>query len=239
LRLTDIRAAAGIAHAAGSKLAVDSTFATPIATRPIELGADYVVHSLTKYLCGHGDAIGGALLGPSADLAKIRQRMMVRVGGIISPFNAWLILRGITTLPARMRVHEENALKLAAFLESHPKVKRVLYPGLPSHPQYGLARQQMANTSGMISFQPVDGKAAARALADNLEIIHYAVSLGHQRSLIIYMDVAELLKTTYRLNPAQLEAFQAYAGDGLFRFSVGLEDPEDLMEDLDRALRSI
>lgn len=239
LRLTDIRRAAEITHAAGAKLAVDSTFATPIATRPIELGADFVIHSLTKYLCGHGDAIGGALLGRSEDLAKIRQRMLVRVGGIISPFNAWLILRGMTTLPARMRMHAENALQLARFLEGHPKVKKVLYPGLPSHPQHGLAHQQMANMSGMISFQPVDGKAAARALADNLQVIHYAVSLGHQRSLIIYLGTNDLLETTYRLNPAQLEAFRAYAGDGLFRFSVGLEDPQDLMEDLDQALRSI
>ena len=238
LRLTDIHRAAELAHAAGASLAVDSTFATPIATQPIELGADYVIHSLTKYLCGHGDAIGGALLGRQDELGKIRQRMAIRVGGILSPFNAWLIMRGIATLPLRMKAHEENAIKLASFLENHPKVKKVIYPGLPSHPQHGLARQQMQNFSGMISFQPVDGKAAARALADHLQVIHYAVSLGHQRSLIIYLETDALLETTFKLNPAQLEAYRSYAGDGIFRFSVGLEDPEDIIEDLDQALRA-
>ena len=239
LRLTDIRAAAEIAHAAGAKLVVDSTFATPVATRPIELGADYVIHSLTKYLCGHGDAIGGALLGPQAELGKVRQRMVIRVGGILSPFNAWLIIRGMATLELRMQAHQENAFRVAGFLEQHPKVKKVIYPGLLSHPQHGLAQQQMQNYSGMISFQPVDGKRAARALSDHLQVIHYAVSLGHQRSLIIYLETSALLETTYKLTPPQLEAFRSYAGDGIFRFSVGLEDPEDIIEDLDQALRSI
>ena len=188
LRLTDIAEVAGIAKRAGAQVAVDSTFATPLATKPLELGADYVVHSLTKYMGGHGDALGGVLLGRADDLAALRKRTAIRLGGSLSPFNAWLILRGLATLPARMRIHEENALAIARFLESHPAVKRVIYPGLPSHPQYALARRQMKNFSGMITFQVERGKGRlmAERFAGNLQIIHYAVSLGHHRSLLFY-----------------------------------------------------
>ncbi|HMQ55829.1 MAG TPA: PLP-dependent aspartate aminotransferase family protein, partial [Anaerolineae bacterium] len=152
LRLTDIAAVAGMAHAVGAKVAVDSTFATPVATRPIELGADFVIHSLTKYIGGHGDALGGALLGPKAELDALRQRINVRLGGVISPFNAWLILRGAATLPLRMKAHEAGAMQVARFLESHPQVKQVMYPGLSSHPQHRLAQRQMENFSGMLTF---------------------------------------------------------------------------------------
>lgn len=236
LRLTDIAAAAELAHTAGARLSVDSTFATPIATQPLRLGADYVVHSLTKYLCGHGDAMGGALVGPAAELEAMRRNVLVHVGGILSPFNAWLIMRGMATLPFRMQAHAHNALHVARFLEAHPKVTRVFYPGLPSHPQHALARQQMRNFSGMVTFQTADGPATARALAERLGIIHYAVSLGHHRSLVFYIPTAEMWQTSFTLDAHQQAAYRAYAGDGVFRLSVGLEDPDDLCRDLDQAL---
>jgi methionine-gamma-lyase len=239
LRLTDIAAVSKIAKSAGAKLAVDSTFASPIATQPLKLGADYVIHSLTKYLGGHGDAVGGALLGPAEGLWPLRQKVAIRTGGILSPFNAWLIMRGIATLPLRMRAHEEGALKIARFLEKHPKVTRVIYPGLPSHPQYKLAKRQMKNFSGMLTFQVKDGPRTAKAMGERLRIIHYAVSLGHHRSLIFYLSTEELLKTTFKLTPDQLASYRKYAGDGVFRLSVGIEDPEDLCYDLDRALAKV
>jgi len=236
LRLTDIAAAAQIAHAGGALVSVDSTFATPAATRPLELGADFVVHSLTKYLGGHGDALGGAIIGSEELVRGIRRKTALRMGGILSPFNAWLIMRGLATFPLRMRAHEESALMVAGWLEKHPRVLRVIYPGLPSHPQHDLARRQMRNFSGMVTFQLPGGRAAARVLAENLRVIHYAVSLGHHRSLIFYMDTDDLLETTFKLDDDQLTSWRAYAGDGVFRFSVGLEDPEDLIADLDNAL---
>jgi methionine-gamma-lyase len=236
IRLTDIAAAARIAHAAGARLIVDSTFATPLATRPLELGADYVVHSLTKYLGGHGDAIGGAVLGGAADLGELKKGVGIHLGGIISPFNAWLIMRGLATLPIRMRAHEEGALSVAKFLEGRRGVKRVIYPGLASHPQAELARRQMANFSGMLSFQFEDGESAARSLSDKLEVVHYAVSLGHHRSLVFYLSTADMLRTSFALSSAQEASYRAYAGEGIFRLSVGLEDAEDIIGDLDRAL---
>lgn len=236
VRLTDIAAVAAIAHDAGAPLAVDSTFATPIATRPIELGADYVIHSLTKYIGGHGDALGGALLGPADVLTKVRRHINVHFGGVLSPFNGWLIMRGAATLPLRMRAHEEGALQVAGFLEEHLKVKRVIYPGLPSHPQHQLARRQMKNFSGMLTFQVEDGQRAARLLAERLRIWHYAVSLGHHRSLIFYMSTDELLQSSFRLNEPQAAAYRDYAGQGIFRVSVGLEDAEDLCRDLEQGL---
>jgi len=239
LRLTDIEAVAKMSHDAGARLAVDSTFATPIATLPIKLGADYVIHSLTKYLGGHGDAVGGALLGPKLELAEARQKVLIRVGGIISPFNAWLIMRGAATLPIRMQAHEESALKVARFLEGHAKVKRVIYPGLASHPQHDLARQVMCNFSGMLTFQVDDGRKATRVLADRLQIMHYAVSLGHHRSLIFYLPTEDLLETSFKLNESQLRSYREYAGDGIFRVSVGIEDPDDLCDDLDQALKGL
>lgn len=237
LKLTDIAAVASIAHRVGAKLIVDSTFATPIATRPIELGADFVVHSLTKYIGGHGDAIGGAVLGRLEDLAQLKKDASIHMGGILSPFNAWLIMRGLSTLPIRMRAHQEGALALANALENHPKIKRVIYPGLASHPQAELARTQMKNFSGMISFQVKDdGLETARRLAERLEVIHYAVSLGHQRSLIFYLPTDQLLRSSFILDQSQEAVYRSFAGDGIFRFSVGLEDAADLIADLDQAL---
>lgn len=235
LRLTDVAALAEIAHGAGVPVAVDSTFATPIGLRPFELGADYVIQSLTKYICGHGDAIGGAVSGRSEQMNKLRT-VAIHTGGIISPFNAWLIMRGVATLPIRMAAHQEGALAVAQHLETHPKVIRVMYPGLPSHPQHELAVRQMSNFSGMLTFQVDDGLAAARLLSDRLEIIHYAVSLGHNRSLICYLPTDDLLRSSFHLTPKQEESYRAFAGKGVFRLSVGLEDAADLIVDIDDAL---
>jgi len=239
LRLTDIAALSSIAREHGARLAVDATFASPVGIRPLELGADLVIHSLSKYICGHGDAIGGAVLGRSADVARIRKEVAIRTGGILSPFNAWLIQRGAATLPLRMRAHEEGALAVARFLESHPNVTRVIYPGLPSHPQHDLAKRQLKNFSGMVTFQVRDGAKAAKILADRLSIIHYAVSLGHHRSLVFYLPTEEMLRTSFRLTPGQEQSYRTFAGDGIFRLSVGLEDPADLIADLGYALDGI
>ena len=237
LRLTDIAAVAAIAKEAGAKLAVDSTFATPAATKPLQLGADFVIHSLTKYLGGHGDALGGVVLGSKANLTPLRKKTAIRLGGVLSPFNAWLILRGIATFPLRMRAHAENALKVAKFLENHPKVERVIYPGLPSHPQYELARRQMKNFSGMLTFQVKNGAEQAKVFADKLQIVHYAVSLGHHRSLIFYLNSKDLLQTSFKFaTEAQLASWNKFAGEGIFRLSVGLEDADDIIRDLEQAL---
>ena len=239
LRLTDIAAVAEIAKRRGALLAVDSTFATPIATRPLELGADFVVHSLTKYIGGHGDALGGAVLGSAANVAPLRTHALVHFGGCISPFNAWLIARGAATLPIRMRAHESAARHVAAFLQDHPAVGRVNYPGLASHPQHELAKQQMTNFSGMLSFQAADGEALARRMAKELRVVHFAVSLGHHRSLIYWLDTDALMASTFKLRGEQLAGYREFAGDGLFRLSVGLEDAEDICDDLARVLSPV
>jgi methionine-gamma-lyase len=237
MRLTDIAACAEIARAHGALLAVDSTFATPVATRPLELGADIVLHSLTKYMCGHGDALGGALAASKALVLAIREDSGVRLGASLSPFNAYLIMRGIDTLALRMQAHEQSALKVAAFLEAHARVKRVLYPGLPSHPQHALARRQMTNFSGMLSFQ-VHGDAlpVAKKIAAEVNVFHYAVSLGHQRSLIVYIGTDDVNGRSFQLTGDAYARLRAQTGDGIFRTSIGLEDPDDLIADLDRVL---
>ena len=236
LNIADIAAIAAIAKAHGALLVVDSTFATPIATRPIELGADLVVHSLTKYVGGHGDAMGGSVCGSAERLAPLRTEALSHFGGVISPFNAWLILRGMATLPLRMRQHAANAMAVAEYLEQHPRVEKAIYPGLPSHPQHELAARQMDNYSGMVSFRVADPKAAAARMMQELDVIHYAVSLGHHRSLIYLMQTDDLAPTSYGLAGDALAQYREVAGEGLFRFSVGLEDPEDLIADLDKVL---
>ncbi len=236
LRLTDIRGVAELAHSVGAELAVDSTFASPVATRPLNLGADYVVHSLTKYCCGHGDAMGGAVLGRRDRLKNVESDGQIYMGGVISPFNAWLINRGLATLPMRMQVHQTNATRVAEFLEEHKKVKKVLYPGLSSHPQFDLAVRQMDNFSGMVSMQVDNGAGLVERMMSCLKVFHYAVSLGHHRSLIYWLGTDDLMQSSYALEGQALDAYRAFAGDGVFRISVGLEDPEDLCDDLAQIL---
>src|SRR5699024_2053110 len=170
LRLTDIETVVEEAQKVGAKVAVDSTFATPVATRPLEWGADYVIHSLTKFLNGHGDAVGGAIAGSKATMQEIRRNILIKTGAAISPCNAWLIMRGRATFPMRMKIHEHNAMAVARLLEEHPAVRQVIYPGLPSHPQYELACKQMDNFSGMITFQVQNGQQAVKLMAEQLEI---------------------------------------------------------------------
>ncbi len=239
LRLADLEKIVKVAHSGGAKVSCDSTFASPISTQPAKFGVDYVMHSITKYIGGHGDAVGGAICGSAENIAAINLEAGIHYGGVLSPFNAWLISRGAATLPLRMRAHEETAMEVAEFLEQHPKVTRVFYPGLKSHPQHELAKRQMNNFSGMISFQvgsEAQGEMLANRMADDLEVIHYAVSLGHHRSLIFWMPTAGMMDTSFKLEGKQLESYRDYAGDGLFRLSVGLEDGADLIRDLDTVL---
>jgi cystathionine beta-lyase/cystathionine gamma-synthase len=232
LKLADIAAIAEIAHAGGADLAVDSTWATPMATRPLEFGADWVIHSLTKFFNGHGDAMGGSVSGDAERVQALRADARVHEGGVLSPFEAWLISRGMDTMPIRMAAHETGAMQVAAFLESHPAVTRVIYPGLPSHPQHDLARRQMRNFSGMLAFTAVDGPALAQRMARDLDVFHYAVSLGHQRSLVVYLGTEMLDTDSFHFDEPGMARYREFAGDGVFRMSVGLEDPDDLIADL-------
>jgi len=236
LRLTDIAAVAGIAHQAGVPLVVDSTFATPVFQRPLSLGADFVLHSMTKYLGGHGDALGGIVVGAREEIHRIRQGMLIHLGGAMSPFNAWLINRGLATLSLRMQKHQQSALAVARFLEQHPKIRRVLYPGLESHPQHDLARQQMSGFGGMVVAQ-MDIETALN-LVQRVRVFTYATSLGDYQSLLFYYPTEMYVDSVTYLNGEQKRAIRAWAGDGIMRISIGLEDPADLIADLDTALRS-
>jgi cystathionine beta-lyase/cystathionine gamma-synthase len=236
LRLADIAAIAQIAHAKNVKLAVDSTFATPVSTRPLELGADYVMHALTKYFCGHGDAMGGIVVGEKQAMLDLRSDCLIHQGAVISPFNAWLIARGIETLPLRMAQHEHNAQTVASYLEQHPKVKRVIYPGLASHPQHALAKRQMRNMSGMLTFTVDNGDKLAVLMAQHLRVVHYAVSLGHSRSLVVYVPTDDIQQGSFQLSGNALKSYRAWAGEGIFRTSIGLEHAQDLIADLERVL---
>jgi cystathionine gamma-synthase len=237
LRITDIAAVAKAVHAGGAELSVDSTIATPIATRPMELGADYVCHSLTKYFCGHGDALGGAVVGSAARMAEIRRDGLIHMGGALSPFSAYLILRGMETLPIRMERHEANARKVAEFLEGHAKVRRVLWPGLRTHPGFDIAARQMRNFSGLLSFSvKSDSGATARQLAERLQVVSYAVSLGAAKSLCFYIPTDDILRSSFPLTGADEAAYREQAGEGVFRLSVGLEDANDIIADLEQAL---
>ncbi|MFO1089451.1 MAG: PLP-dependent aspartate aminotransferase family protein [Hyphomicrobiales bacterium] len=238
MRLSDIAALSTLAHGRGVRdVVVDSTFASPVATQPLKLGADFVVHSLTKYIGGHGDAMGGAVAGRKDDLDALNLEATVHYGGVLSPFNAWLIVRGVATLPLRMKAHEESAMAVGRWLEAHPKVKRVHYPGLPSHPQHDLARRQMKNFSGMMTFQTHEpGHLVAARMVERLKVVHYAVSLGHHRSLVYWIPTEALMQSSFRLSADAEARYRAYAGEGVFRFSVGIEDAADIIADLEQVL---
>ncbi len=238
LRIADIAALARLAHERSIPLAVDSTWAGPAIQRPASDGADYVIHSLTKYLNGHGDALGGALCGRSDALHRIRRDALVHLGGAASPFNAWLILRGLATLPLRMAQHSATALQVASFLEGHPRVRRVVYPGLPSHPQHALAARQMSAGGGMITFELKGGLGAAINLAERVRLWAYATSLGHAHSLLFYYPTDLYVDAAPWLSVQQKASIREWTGEGIVRASIGLEAPGDLIADLDQALRA-
>jgi cystathionine gamma-lyase len=230
LKLVDIRAAARIAHARGALLAVDNTFASPCFQRPIALGADIVLHSTTKYVNGHSDLIGGVVITDDDDLGARLKFLQNAIGGVQSPFDAYLCLRSLKTLGVRMRAHEQNALAIARFLEDHPRVLRVRYPGLASHPQHALARAQMSGFSGMLTFEVAGDLAATRRVLESFRIFSLAESLGGVESLIEHPAIM-----THASLPAAIRA-QLGIGDNLARVSVGIETTADLIDDLDRAL---
>jgi cystathionine gamma-synthase len=237
LRLADIEAIAPIVHAAGAELSVDSTMATPLGLKPLSWGADYVVHSLTKYLCGHGDALGGAIIGTAPRLAALRRDGLIHLGGALSPHAAWLILRGMETLVPRMMMHEANARQVEAFLAGHPRIRAVYWPGSARHPQHALAQRQMRNFSGMVSFSVTGNSVAmARQLAERLKVFSYAVSLGKTKSLLFHIPTDDILRSSFGLEGARRDAYRDWTGDGTFRVSVGLEDAADLIADLEQAL---
>ncbi len=224
--ISDIQAIADLAHSAGALLSVDATFAGPINTYPLHLGADLEIHSMTKYINGHGDSLGGCVLGRKELLNKIKEIALVNFGGVLSPFNAWLISRGLATLPMRMKQHSRVAMAVAEFLEKSPAVRFIWYPGLESHPQHSLAKELMQDEySGMIAFDIRGDEAIHQKFLNELKLVTHAVSLGDIESLIVYYD-----KFSDKL-PHYPKIFQ----DGFFRFSVGLEDEEDLIEDLQQA----
>lgn len=231
-RLADIAALADIAHAAGALLSIDSTFTPPPLARPVELGADLSVHSLTKYINGHGDAMGGSVAGSRELIRQIKTDAMVDVGGVISPFNAWLINRGAITLPLRLRQHNANALDVARFLAADPRIAHVAYPGLATHPQHDLAQRVLTGGfGGMLAFalatEPATAIEIHNRFVANLRVVTSAVSLGHDESLIVYVGTTGPRVAYYP------EPFRTL---GHLRFSVGLEDPADLLADLAAAL---
>jgi methionine-gamma-lyase len=238
LRISDIEALSRIAHEAGILLAVDSTWASPGLQKPLALGANLVLHSLTKYLNGHGDALGGAVLGAQKHINLIRKEMLVHLGGALSPFNAWLILRGLATLPLRMVQHCLNAQVIAQFLESHPKVERVFYPGLESHPHHPLAARQMSGYGGMLTFRLKGGLGAAITLSEKIRLFSYATSLGHAHSLLFYYPTELYIDAMPFYTLEQKERIRQWTGEGIMRASIGLENVEDLRGDLDQALNA-
>lgn len=231
MRLVDIRAISEIAKAGGAKVVVDNTYATPVLTRPIELGADIVVHSATKYMGGHGDLVGGIAVGSARDISEVRLvGMKDMTGAVMAPFNAMLVLRGLKTLKLRMERHCESAMIVAHMLEAHPAVARVFYPGLPSFAQHELAIRQMPGFGGMIAFEMKGGHMAGRAMMDRLTLIQRAVSLGDTETLI--QHPASMTHSTY--TPEERAAHGI--SEGLIRLSVGLEEVEDIIADLRQAM---
>jgi cystathionine beta-lyase/cystathionine gamma-synthase len=229
LRLTDIALTAEIAHRHGVRLVVDNTFASPAVQRPIELGADLVTHSTTKYLNGHSDSIGGVVIARREDDIAWLGFVQNAAGAILSPFDSWLVLRGTKTLMVRMAQHNANGMALAEFLATHPKVKNVIYPGLPSHPQHDLAKRQMKGFGGMVSFD-VGTFEAAREVCNRVQLMSLAESLGGVETLISHPATM-----THASVPAERRR-EIGLTDSLVRISAGIEDPADLIDDLKQAL---
>ena len=233
LQISDLEAAAALGKQHGVTTMVDNTFATPALQRPLLLGMDVVVHSATKYLGGHGDVVAGILVGGGEFIRRANEQVLRHFGGILSPFAAWTVSRGLKTLPLRMERHAANALVLARFLESHPKVDKVHYPGLESHPGHQLARRQMSAFGAMLSFELHGGLTAGRQLLDGVKLCTQAVSLGDVRTLITHPA-----STSHHLI-APAERHKMGITDGLVRLSVGIEGDKDLRADLQAALELV
>lgn len=230
LEIIDLKAVCDLAHAAGARVIVDNVFSTPMLQRPMELGADIVVYSTTKHIDGQGRALGGAILCDKEFHKEYITPFMRHTGPSMSPFNAWICLKGLETLDLRVRQHCENALAIAEFLEQQPGLDRVIYPGLPSHPQFDLAKRQMSGSSSMVSFEISGGKPAAFRFLNALEIVDLSNNLGDTKSLITHPQ------TTTHQRLSEEERAHLGIGGGLVRLSVGLEDPRDLQDDIARAL---
>lgn len=226
LRVSDISAVAEIAHAAGAKLVVDNTFATPYLQQPLTLGADFVVHSTTKYLGGHSDVVGGAVCLNDEEDAQSIAFLQNAVGGVPGPFDSWLVLRGLKTLAVRMQRHCENAIRIVDFLTSHPTVTKVWYPGLPGHPGHEIAQRQMRSFGGMVSFE-VGDRAEAMRIVSQTKLFFLAESLGGVESLIEHPGA---------MTHASIADSPFAVSDALVRLSVGIEDADDLIDDLKSAL---
>jgi len=229
MRVSDIALLARRAHEAGAHLVVDNTFASPYNQRPLEFGADLVVHSSTKYLNGHSDVVGGIVVTRDDAVAEELRFMQKATGGVPGPWDSWLVLRGTKTLHLRMQAHNRNGQQVAEFLEAHPRIERVYYPGLPSHPQHELAARQMRGFTGMVSFE-VNTLERARLVAENTRLFALAESLGGVESLVVHPALM-----THASVPREMRERMGVS-DGLLRLSVGIEDVEDLIEDLDQAL---
>jgi cystathionine gamma-synthase len=222
-KVTDIAAIGEIARRAGALYVCDNTTATPVLQSPLKLGADLVLHATTKYLGGHGDVLGGAVVTRTRDVIFERIRAVQATGGAVpSPFDCWLVRRGIRTLPYRVRAHSDHALRVATFLHGHPRVEAVHYPGLPTHPAHDVARRQMAAFGGMLSVQVRGDQARAMEVAAKLRVFTRATSFGGTESLVEHR--------------ASIEGPGTRTPENLLRLSVGLEHPDDLIEDLDQAL---
>ena len=229
MRLTDIRAAAAVAHRHDARLVVDNTFASPVVQRPIAFGADIVIHSTTKYLNGHSDSVGGVVVATRDDDVEWLNFIQNAAGAILSPLDSWLVLRGTKTLTVRMAQHNANGLALAEFLSAHPKVTQVLYPGLPAHPQYDLAKRQMNGFGGMLSFD-VGTFEMARGVCNRVRLMSLAESLGGVETLICHPATM-----THASVPPDRRR-EIGLTDSLVRISAGIEDPADLIDDLKQAL---
>ena len=230
LKVTDMEAMVAVAREHGILLAVDSTFATPVFLRPLEFGADIVMHSTTKYLSGHNQIIGGVLATNSREIYDKMKFIQKTIGAVSSPFDCWLNLSGLKTLHLRMQRHEESAMQVATFLESHAKIERVLYPGLPSHPQHAVAKAQMSGFSGMITFELTGGTEAGKRLMNHVKLCGLAESLGSVETMITHPA-----SMTHADVPPEDRRRRGLT-DGLVRLSVGVEDVEDIILDLEQAL---
>jgi cystathionine gamma-lyase len=230
LTLSDIAKLSEMAHERGAFVVVDNTFASPYFQNPLALGADIVVHSTTKYMGGHSDVVGGAAATSNEEFQEGIKFYQNAAGAVPGAFDSWIVLRGLKTLAVRMRQHEENALAVAEFLQDHPEVETVHYPGLPDHPQHELAKKQMSGFSGMVSFTLKGGAEAAYAAVQKTRVFHFAESLGGVESLVTHPATM-----THAAIPREQREARGVT-DGLMRLSVGIEDKEDLIADLDSAI---